>query len=140
MDRRRRSRKWLPALCLLTVTGCGGESSEPAGKAAAAPSPDAAFVKRCTVSTIEGDGGFPAGLLPPGAAIIADGRAIAPGELTDVYTALQERAGDAGMAVRDTELETFDAEIELAGPDGEFGLRLSVPRACARATDVRLAG
>jgi hypothetical protein len=137
MDRLRRSRKWLPVACVLVLSACGDDTEKPAG-AKAHPTPDSALVDRCSLKVADGDGGFPAGLLPAGAVVTGDGYAIVDAQIADVYQQLQDAAGKAGLTVRDSELETFDAEIELETDDGEVGLRLEPARDCESATDVRL--
>jgi hypothetical protein len=139
MDRLRPSRKWLPVTCVLVLSACGDDTEKPAG-AKAHPTPDSALVDRCSLKVADGDGGFPAGLLPAGAVVTGDGYAIVDAQIADVYQQLQEGAGKAGLTVRDSELETFDAELELEGSDGEFGLALEPRRGCDGATEVRLRG
>jgi hypothetical protein len=137
MARPRGSRKWVPLACGLALSACGGDEEKPAaGKAA--PAADNALVKRCSLKVADGNGGFPPGLLPAGSVVTGEGYAIAPGKLGDVFQALQSGAADAGLEVRDSEIETFDAELELEGPDGEFGLALSPRRGCDGAVEVRL--
>jgi hypothetical protein len=135
MDRSRLARN-LVLTCMVFVGACG-DSDKP--QATATPAPESAVAKRCSLKAAGGDGGFPAGLLPDGAVVTAEGLAIADGKLPDVYAALQANAEPAGLEVRDTELETLDAEIELEGPDGDVGLRLGLAADCARATEIRLA-
>ncbi|MEA2123991.1 MAG: hypothetical protein QOI80_773, partial [Solirubrobacteraceae bacterium] len=119
MERLRPARKWVLALASCALLGaCGDEPAKPTAPA------DPELAKRCDLTAIDGDGGFPAGLLPERAVVTAEGTAIAVGKLAAVYAALQDRAAAAGLTVRDTELETLDAEVELEGPDGELGLRL----------------
>jgi hypothetical protein len=139
MDGAARSRKWVPALCALALSGCGDEAEKPAA-AKATPAADNPLAQRCSRKPATGDGGFPDGLLPAGSVVVGDGYAIAPGKLSDVYRQLRAGAGGAGLTVRDSEIETLDAELELEGPDGELGLRLGIARECPRATDVHLTG
>jgi hypothetical protein len=135
MDRFRAVRKALPALAL-ALAACGG-SSHPAKPKATAVS---AVARRCGLHAAGSDGGFPPGLLPPGAVVTGDGTAIADGRLAAVFADLRARAAAAGLQIGATELETLDAELELTGADGELGLRLGLAPHCARATQVRLAG
>jgi hypothetical protein len=139
MERPARSRKWVLTVALLAVSGCGGDDEKPAAVAPAPPpAPDRALVKRCKLRVAGHDGGFPAGLLPERSVVIGDGSAIVAGKLADVYRQLHDNASAAGLTVRGDEMETFDAEIELEGPDGESGLRLSLPDWCQGATQVKL--
>jgi hypothetical protein len=138
MERRGRSRNWVPLACLLVLAGCGSDEQRPAAsKATPAASADQALAKRCRLRVAGDDGGFPAGLLPARSVVSGDGNAMVAGELGDVYRQLHDNAAAAGLTVRGDEMETFDAEIELEGPDGEFELRLSLPDWCPRATQVR---
>jgi hypothetical protein len=139
MDRRPPSRKWLPVLCALVLTGCGDQAEKPAAGKARPARPNA-LAKRCSLGATAGDGGFPSGLLPDGAVVADQGYALVPGLLSDVYQALRKNAATGGLSIRDSELETLDAEIELESADGEFGLRLEPARDCPRATAVRLSG
>jgi hypothetical protein len=138
MDPGWRSRKWLPLVCGLVLAACGGDDEKPA--ADKAPASGNALARRCSLEPASGDSGFPSGLLPDGSVVVGDGAAIVPGELPDVYKQLQASAGAAGLEVRDSELETLDAELELGRPDGELGLQLSLPRDCPRATQVDVRG
>jgi hypothetical protein len=133
MDCVRHGRKWVPAVCALALAACGGEEPERAQVA------DPGLTARCELEAADGDGGFPAGLLPERSVVTSDGVAIADGKLAAVYTILKDRAEAAGLVIRDSELETLDAELELEGGDGEFGLRLGLARDCVRATEIRLA-
>ena len=139
MERWRRSRKWVPLVCLLALPGCGGDDRSPAAaRATPAAKADPALAKRCKLRVAEDDGGFPAGLLPVRSVVIGDGNAMVAGKLADVYRQLHDNAGAAGLTVRGDEMETFDAEIELEGADGESELRLSLPDWCPGATQVRM--
>ncbi|MEA2180511.1 MAG: hypothetical protein QOG77_3808 [Solirubrobacteraceae bacterium] len=122
-------RKWLPlAATALALAACGDDDT-PAPRPVAAADPD--LVERCSLELADGD--FPDGLLPPGAAITGERTAIADGRLADVFTQLRQRPG---FSVRDSELETLDAELELEGPDGEVSLQLELAPGCARATQI----
>ena len=139
MERPTRSRKWVPLACLLALPGCGGNDERPAAsEATPAATADRALAERCSLRVSGDDGGFPAGLLPARSVVIGDGNAIVAGELADVFRQLHDSAAAAGLTVREDEMETFDAEIGLEGPDGEFGLRLSLPDWCPGATQVRM--
>jgi hypothetical protein len=127
MGCRRGIRNWV--LTALLLAGCGS-APEPR-KRAVSP-----LVGRCHLGTVDGGGGFPAKLLPPQAAVTGDGVALVPGRLAAVYALLKQRAAAAGLSLTGSELETLDAELEF----GDVGLSLSIPRACARATQVALAG
>lgn len=131
-----RNRLLLVAAFALGACG-GGDADEPASTEAPAPN---ALAKRCSLEAVGGDGGFPAGLLPAGSVVTGDGAAVADGKLPAVFAALQKSAAEAGLSVRDKEIETLDAELELEGPDGDVGLRLELARGCPRATRIRSDG
>jgi hypothetical protein len=135
MARLRGARKSVPLVCALAVAACGGEADRPS--APEGPSP---LAQRCSLRPADGDSGFPEGVLVDGSVVIGHGRALAPGELVDVFQQLQRNAANAGLMVSDSELETFDAEIELVTSEGEVELLLRSARHCVRATDIRVAG
>jgi hypothetical protein len=110
------------------LAACGDDDEKTAAPAATA---DPDLVERCSLELAQGD--FPDGLLPPGAAITGERTAIADGRLADVFAQLGKRPG---FSVRDSELETLDAELELEGPDGEASLQLGLAPGCARATQI----
>jgi hypothetical protein len=136
MERRSARRKWVLAAALALVpAGCGDEPA-PAKTTSTFTIVDAEFLKRCDLAPQSDAGGFPAGLLPDQDTVVTTDRvAIVDGKLADVFAQLRSRPG---FAVRDSELETLDAELELEGPDGEVSLQLDLAPDCARATRVTL--
>ena len=133
MDGCRLARKQVPtAALILALAGCGGDDEKAAAPRA---TPSSELVERCSLTPADGAGGFPAGLLPPGAVVTAEGTAIADGKLAEVFGRLKSRPG---FEVRDSELETLDAELELEGAAGEASLALELAPRCARATQITL--
>jgi hypothetical protein len=133
------------ALVLLAAAalaaGCGDDDEdEGGGGTGQAPAEAAEVSERCGLPAPE-QGSPPEGLLPDG--LVPDGgfvsrwegeqsaTVVLPGSINDAYTALLESAQENGYAVEFKEVETLDAEVEVAAGDEVVRFALARPPGCA---------
>ena len=133
-----------PALLLAVVAlaaGCGDDGAEQQ-EPQPVPAATAELAERCGFGAPQAGasaaGLVPEGLLPGDAAAIRSdaGRAIVllRGAINDAYRALLANAQQRGLQIVFQEVETLDAELEVATGDGVSRLVLTTARGCADVT------
>lgn len=136
------TRMSLILLGALVLGGCGADDGRrtPARKPPTAA--QRAVLDRCAPTPAAAGTSadtFPPGLLPgPSRVVAADtgsARAVVALPLREALLALRDNAVAAGFVIRGQDYEGVEAELELEGPDGDIGLRLT-PASCGRATQV----
>ena len=126
----------------LVPAGCGssGDGGPPPTRSVSASgvAAPARLSAACTGGAASGPAdAFPAGLLPAASRVTGPGYALVAHSVRDTLIALKTGARRLGYTVQGEDFEGVEAELELAGADGDLALQLKQAPGCGRFTRVQ---